>query len=117
MKNYLTKISRISSFILIFLSSFTFSSSQYTARITSFNTSDHSGGSSLTYFVLENNGTRTTTTCTYSYWVVNTDNMDEYKTQVSLLLTAFSQNKPINIVGTGNCNSGGEIADYIWVTN
>jgi len=58
MKNVITKFIYFA--LMSFIGSSALAFNQYTTRIISFNTSDHLGGSSLTYFVVENNGTRAT---------------------------------------------------------
>ncbi|MES2206726.1 MAG: hypothetical protein V4525_08020 [Pseudomonadota bacterium] len=120
MKNLLKSIFTL---LMIMVSYQTNASSQYSSRITSLHTVQNSDGSSLTYFALDTSNPRSTLpACTSNpIWVINTSSAmsDIAKSQVSLLLMAFSMGRPINVIGMGVCNfyPGIETASDIWVTN
>jgi len=96
---------------------------QTATRVTSIQMYQDSSGTTngFVYFTVENNGTRSAlpscTTNATAWFVNNAADRETEKAQVSLLMMAYSQGRPIYIQGRSNCKSGIELAEYIWVSN
>jgi hypothetical protein len=117
----MNKISLLKNLILILALSplLTFASTQVSVRILYLNFAADNG-SGVIYVTTENTTTRTTVpTCASSntnVWVFqNYNNSDIFKAQISALLAAYSQNKPVTFFGSGTCAAGtsGELATAV----
>ncbi|MES2206740.1 MAG: hypothetical protein V4525_08095 [Pseudomonadota bacterium] len=117
-------------FSYMFLASWGFASTQYSARVISLNTyqaQTNNGNAGVVFFTLE--GSRTPGTSipacagTSIAWAVNNTNPDVAKAQIAMLTMALAQGRPINVFGTSECNQsvagssfGVEVVLYLWMT-
>lgn len=82
-------------------------SNQYFARISQLHAYQNGAGQpGVVYFALENNGTRGTLPACVTdgrYVLMNNADNEVAKSQVGLLIMAFSQGRPITVWGSGVC--------------
>lgn len=71
----------------------------------------------LHYFWLEGTSHNKPACATNTYWMIADENSTAGKAQLSIILSAQAQQKPIKVVGTGTCSRwrDGEDVNYIQI--